>query len=261
MIKKIIEVFKYRTLIATLVERELKARYRGSILGFLWSFINPLLLVVVYFIAFKICMRQTTENYAVFLFVGLLPWTWFSAAMLEGACSILSGGHYLKKVLFPSEILPLVATFSNFVHFILGIPILMLAVGAAGKTINVYHFLCYFPIIIITQMLFTISLVILLSALTVHFRDIQHLLMNFLTLWFFSSPIIYTVDQVPKKYAYFLVKLNPMAHIIMAYQDIFFYEKKPDLKYLGYIAICSIVFFILSYTVYNKLRDTFVEEV
>jgi len=261
MIKNIKDVFKYRTLIGTLVERELKARYRGSLLGLFWSFINPLLLVLVYFIAFKICLRQNMENYAVFLFVGILPWTWFSSSMLEGANSILVGGHYLKKVLFPSETLPIVAICSNFVHFILGIPILMMVVGAAGKTINTYHFLIYFPIIVIIQMLFTLSLVILFSALTVHFRDIQHLLINFLTLWFFSSPIIYPQEMVPEKISYILIKFNPMAHIVIAYQDIFFYERVPTLRNLGYTAVFSLLLFFLSYAVYNKLRDTFVEEV
>ena len=261
MIRNIIEVFKFRTLIQTLIERELKVRYRGSVLGLFWSFVNPLLLVLVYFIAFKICLRTTMENYAIFLFVGILPWTWFSASMLEGATSILVGGHYLKKVLFPSETLPIVALCSNFVHFVLGIPILMLAVGAAGKTINGIHFLTYFPLVVIVQLIFTLSLVILLSALTVHFRDIQHLLMNLLTLWFFSSPIIYPAEMVPGKMAFFLVKLNPMAHIIMAYQDIFFYERTPSLRYLGFTVIFSILFFLFSYTVYNRLRDSFVEEV
>jgi len=261
MFKNIIEVLRYRTLILTLIERELKARYRGSILGFFWSFVNPLLMVLVYFIAFKICLRTDMENYTVFLFVGILPWTWFSSSMMEGATSILVGGNYLKKVLFPSETLPIVAICSNFVHFALGIPILMLAVGVAGKTINPVHFLTYFPAVLIVQMLFTLSLVVLFSALTVHFRDIQHLLLNLLTLWFFTTPIIYPSEMVPKKFAFFLVKLNPMAHIIMAYHDIFFYEREPSLKYLGYTAGFSFLFFLFSYFVFNKLRDSFVEEV
>ncbi|MBU1627322.1 ABC transporter permease [bacterium] len=261
MFRRIIDLFRSRTLIFTLVERELKARYRGSFLGILWSFANPLLLVLVYYVAFKICIRSPIENYTAFLFIGILPWTYFSSSMLEGATSILTGGHYLKKVLFPSEVLPIVAICSNFVHFILGIPILMIVVGAAGKNIHYLYFFVYLPIIVIVQTIFTLSLVILFSALTVHFRDIQHLLMNFITLWFFSTPIIYTADMVPPEVAKLLITLNPMAHIMIAYQDIFFYEREPALNNLGYVAIFSVVFLFISYFVYNRLRDSFVEEV
>jgi lipopolysaccharide transport system permease protein len=257
MFKKIIELYKYRTLIQTLVERDLNARYRGSLLGLLWSFINPLLLVLVYFVAFKICLRSTVENYTAFLFVGILPWSWFSSSVLEGANSILNGGHYLKKILFPSEILPLVSILSNFIHFLFGLPILMLVVGAAGITINGIHFLTYFPLIMIVQFLFTLSLVMLFAALTVHFRDMIHLLMNAITLWFFSTPIIYAAKDAPP----FLVTYNPMAYIIIAYQDIFFDSKTPSLVDLGYTALFSFILLIITYTIYNRLRDSFVEEV
>ena len=110
-------------------------------------------------------------------------------------------------------------------------------------------------------MMFTLSLVILFSTLTVHFRDIQHLLINLLTLWFFSSPIIYPARDVPGKYAIFLIKLNPIAHIVMAYQDLFFFERAPSIRHLGYTALLSVLIFFFSYFVYNKLRDSFVEEV
>ncbi len=124
MVDSIRELYRYRALIAVLVSRDLKARYRGSVLGFMWSMLNPFLMMLVYWLVFSIYLRNGMENYHVYLFCGLLPWVWFSASLLEGCSSIISGANLVKKVMFPAEILPLVVVISNLIHFFFGLPIL-----------------------------------------------------------------------------------------------------------------------------------------
>src|ERR1700733_271899 len=116
---------RYRGLIQTLVAREMKARYRGSALGFVWSFINPLMLLTIYSIIFTVFLPNPTEAtkpYPLFMFCGLLPWTWFSTSLTEATGSLISGGNLIKKVLFPAEVLPIVTVLANMVHFLLGLP-------------------------------------------------------------------------------------------------------------------------------------------
>ena len=128
MLANLRELFRCRGLIETLVARELKARYRGSVLGFFWSFVNPLLLLLVYSFVFSVVLPGfrggDLEPYALFLFCGLLPWTWFSSALLESSNALIMNGNLIKKVLFPAEVLPIVAVLSNLVHFFLALPVL-----------------------------------------------------------------------------------------------------------------------------------------
>src|SRR5678815_2128243 len=131
------QLARYRGLIRSLVARELTARYRGSVLGFFWSFVNPLLLLSIYTFVFAYIMPNNeprTKPYSVFMFCGLLPWTWFSASLTEAGGSLISGGNLIKKVLFPAEVLPIVSVLSNMVHFFLGLLIL------AGFMIGAGHY-------------------------------------------------------------------------------------------------------------------------
>src|SRR6187431_2180564 len=164
------ELVRYRGLIHSLVVRELKARYRGSVLGFFWSFVNPLLLLSIYTFVFSTILPNADERtfpYSVFMFCGLLPWTWFSASLLEAAGSLISGGNLIKKVLFPAEVLPIVSVLTNMVHFFLGLLILV------AFMIGTRHFpdpvnLPWFPLVVVIQLIFTLGLALILAALTVH---------------------------------------------------------------------------------------------
>src|SRR5215217_7936912 len=170
MFHNLARLLRYRGLIQSLVARELKARYRGSVLGFFWSFINPLLLLLVYSFVFTFVMKDAKdpriEPYALFLFCGILPWTWFASSLNESAGVLISGGNLIKKVLFPAEVLPIVTAVANMVHFFLGLPILaaFLAYYRAPVTIGE---LAWFPVIVLVQLLFTLGLALLVSALTV----------------------------------------------------------------------------------------------
>jgi homopolymeric O-antigen transport system permease protein len=256
-------LLRYRGLIQSLVARELKARYRGSVLGFVWSFINPLLLLSIYSFVFTTVMRNDnaqTRPYAVFMFCGLLPWTWFSASLTDAASSLITGGNLIKKVLFPAEVLPIVSVLSNMVHFALGLIIL------AVFMILFRHFpnpaaLPWFPVVVAVQLVFTLGLALALSALSVHFRDIRDLLANVLTLWFFATPIIYPYFMPTVDRFLWLFRLNPFYHLAVSYQEILFFDQFGHARSLLLLGALSIVVFLAGYWLFDRLRDSFAEAV
>src|SRR3954468_19358799 len=200
MFSNLARLIRYRGLIQSLVARELKARYRGSVLGFVWSFINPLLLLTIYSFVFSVVLpglhSKETEPYALFMFCGILPWTWFASSLTEAAGSLISGGNLIKKVLFPAEVLPIVSVLTNMVHFFLGLPILILFLVIYRRPPDPWD-LIWFPVAVAVQLLFTTALALFLAALAVHFRDVRDILANVLTLWFFATPIIYPMSLPP----------------------------------------------------------------
>ena len=264
MFSNLANLIRYRGLIQSLVARELKARYRGSVLGFFWSFINPLLLLLVYSFVFTYILENKTEGlqpYALFMFCGILPWTWFSSSLTESAGSLISGGNLIKKVLFPAEVLPIVSVLANMVHFFLGLPILV------GFLIYYRHWpdpfdLVWFPIAVLVQLVFTTALALLVSALTVHFRDIRDLLANILTLWFFATPIIYPWTQENVRRFKWIFNANPFTHLAISYQEILFFNGPiGHWRWLLALGASSLVLFVAGYWVFDRLRDSFAEVV
>lgn len=269
MLQNLRNLYRYRVLIHSLVVRELKARYRGSFLGFFWSFFNPLLLLTVYTIVFNYILPNralTTQPYALFLFIGLLPWTWFSSALLESSNVIIAGGNLIKKIIFPAEVLPFVSVLSNLVHFLLGTPILLLFMLIYKVPLTWYAL--YFPLIIFIQLILTLGFALWISSLSVHFRDIKDILANLLTLWFFCTPIIYPLQFTAVQDSEFLSRVfkyvlyvNPVSYIMDAYHQTIFYGKNPDSYHLGIVFGASLVLFFSGYYVFDRLRDSFAEEV
>ena len=257
-------LFRYRGLIQTLVVRDLKARYRGSVLGFFWSFFNPLLLLLIYTFVFTKVMPgihpPDMEPYALFMFCGILPWTWFSSSLLESSNTLIAGGNLIKKVMFPAEVLPIVTVLANMVHFFLGLPILIAFLFYYQRSVSVSEIL-WFPLIVGVQLVFTIALALFLSAMTVHFRDLKDLIANVMTLWFFATPIIYPIHLAPADMTWIL-NLNPMTHIMRSYQQVMFFEGPlGHQKYLAAVGVLSVALFLAGYFVFDRLRDSFAEEV
>lgn len=269
MWRNLAQLIRYRGLIQSLVARELKARYRGSVLGFFWSFVNPLLLLSVYSFVFGFVLPntdKTTRPYSLFMFCGLLPWTWFNTGLIEAANSLITGGNLIKKVLFPAEVLPIVSVLANMVHFFLGLPILVLFI--AGFQVTGYNVLpdwpavLWFPVVVLVQLVFMSALGLLLAGLTVHFRDIRDLLVNLLTFWFFATPIIYPYTM-PNLQPYLrILRLNPFYHLAVAYQELlFFHGPFGHLWSLLLLGVASVFFFLGGYWVFDRLRDSFAEAV
>jgi lipopolysaccharide transport system permease protein len=272
MFHNLAQLIRYRGLIQSLVARELKARYRGSVLGFFWSFINPLLLLLVYSFVFTFVMPASRDPridpYALFMFCGILPWTWFASSLNESAGVLISGGNLIKKVLFPAEILPIVSVLANMVHFFLALPILSGFLLYYRRPLHAGE-LALFPVVVLVQLILTLGFALILSALTVHFRDIRDILSNLLTFWFFATPIIYPYflfeDPANPGHVMWqatLLKLNPFTHLAITYQEILFFEGPVGhMKWTLLLGVIALAFFLFGYFVFDRLRDTFAEEV
>jgi lipopolysaccharide transport system permease protein len=261
MLRQVATLFRYRLLIQSLVSRDLKARYRGSILGFFWSFINPLLLLLTYTVVFTIILpgrrSPTMEPYYLFFFCGIRPWTFFSSALLESSGVLIAGGNLIKKVLFPAEVLPVVTVVSNLVHFLLGLPILLAFLAFEGR---LGWEALLLPLPLLVQFVFTLGLALFISALTVHFRDLQNILGHVLHLWFFASPILYFYGDVQGRLRDVL-RLNPMSHILVSYQQILFFGRFDHGKGLLLAGLVAILSFAAGGFLFDRLRDTLAEEV
>jgi len=251
---------RYRALIQSLVARELKARYRGSVLGFFWSFINPLILLTIYSVVFATFLpnrSQLIEPYGLFLFCGLLPWTWFASSLNEASTSLVAGGNLIKKVLFPAEVLPLVSVLSNMVHFVLGLPILAAFLLYFEHTPDLLD-LVWFPVVVLIQLIFTAGLALLLAALTTFFRDIRDLLSHVLTFWFFATPIIYPWFQPGLERFQIWFKWNPFTHLAVSYQELlFFHGPFGQLPWVLLLGALSLGWFLVAYWVFDRLRDSY----
>ena len=233
-------------------------------LGFFWSFINPLLLLLIYTFVFSVVLPgtrpSTLEPYALFMFCGILPWTWFSSSLSEASGSLISSGNLIKKVLFPAEVLPIVAVLANMIHFLLGLPILAAFLLYYRVPLNVAELL-WFPVIVGVQLVLTFGLSLILAALTVHFRDVRDILSNVLTFWFFATPIIYPLSAAPSFGRAFL-NFNPFTHLAVSYQEVLFYPAPfGHWKWLSDLAGLAGATFLVGYFLFDRLRDSFAEEV
>ena len=257
-------LFRHRQLIAALTARDLKARYRGSILGFFWSLANPLLLLAVYTLVFtKFFPQQVVHPYPLFLFSGILPWTFFAAAVLESTTSISANAALIKKVMFPAEALPLVVVLSHLVHFALAVPILLaaiLAYAAMGKfTIGLTILIA--PLLMLLQTMFVAGIAMTISSASVLFRDLRDIVTNLMQLGFFVTPIIYLIDSIPSRTLRALLRINPMTPFVVAYQDVFFFGRMPNLSDTVLILTYSFGSLMLGFFVFDRLRDTLAEAI
>ena len=266
---------RFRGLIQSLVARELKARYRGSVLGMFWSFGNPLLLLLVYSVVFNYFLpaRNEIQPYALFLCCGLLPWTWFATSLNESANSLVAGGNLIKKVLFPAEVLPIVSVLANMVQFLIGLPVLVgfliyfayfdPSVAATPRVALHFSELVWLPVVVLVQLILTMGLALILSALTVHFRDIRDILSNLLTLWFFATPIIYSWRVAEFTKLKVLLDLNPVTHLAVSYQEILFNPENAfgHRAWLLALGAASVGLFLAGYWLFDRLRDSFAEVV
>ena len=259
-------LIRYRGLVWTLVQRELRARYRGSVLGFLWSLINPLLLLGVYSLVFGLILKRgdlvEVEPYGVFLVTGLFPWVWVSTSLLEGCSSLTGNSALIRKAVFPVEVLPAVAVVSNLIHFLLALPIVALAliVGRLlGYPIAGWTFVLL-PLVLVIEAVMVAGLVFALSAVNVHFKDVRDLLGNVLVLLFFLAPIIYTLSDIPPELAR-LVQLNPMTWFTVAIQDILFRGRLPEAEVWMVMAAIAAVSWAVGASLFSRLSDTLAEAV
>jgi len=265
------DIVTYRDLLRNLVVRDLKVRYRGSFVGFLWSLLNPLLLMGVYWFVFTQLLKQGKPQFHIFVFVALLPWNWCASSVLGGITSIVGNGHLIKKVYFPRELLPLSIVIANGVNFLLALPVLFLLIFLAGMHFSTY--ILWLPLLILTQALFLAGISFFLAALNVFFRDTQAIMEVGIQAWFFLTPIIYDAQDVLPKLAYWMYWLNPMASIISNYRIILynnglsFLDSRlvpagggPDPAFMLRTLLTSALVLVLGYLFFRSLSRRFGEE-
>ncbi len=257
MLRNVRELYQYRVLLLSLTQRELKARYRASVLGFLWTFLNPTLLMLAYVLVFGIFMKAQMRHYVFFLFVGLLPWVFFSTSLSSGASAISDRRDLLTKVRFPAQVLPATVVATNLINYLLSLP-LMFVLGAILGEWPTWHAVV-FPAILTLQILFTLALSYMISALNVVFRDLQYIVANLLTLWFFVTPILYATSTIPEAFRKVLVLSNPMAILITSYQAIFYYHQLPRILPLALVTAVSLGLLWLSAWIFERRREEFAE--
>ena len=251
------EIWDYRTMISSLVKRDLRGRYKGSVLGFLWTFLNPLLQLIVYTFVFSVIMRAGIEDYYLFLFVALVPWTFFYTAVGGGAGCITSQQNLVNKIYFPREVLPISYVLSQLINMLLSFIVVAAVLIISGKGINLAVW-WYLPIIILQETLLAFGLTLLVSGITVYFRDMQFLLNIVLMAWQFLSPVMYSVDMVPEQFRG-IFNLNPMTPIIVAYRDVLYYKQAPALRTFVLGTIMGIVMLFIGWLSFGKLKKHFAE--
>lgn len=252
------DLYFYRELLKTNIKKDVGGKYKKSFLGVIWSFINPLLQILVYWFVFdKILHSSDKENYVVYLCCGLIPWQYFAAVVNRGAATVIDNGNVLKKVYFPREILPISLVASETVNFMIATIMILVFVIAGGISLT-FNILWYFVILLI-QFLLSIGIAFMVSSISVYVRDLIHILGIIIQLMFYATPIVYSMSQVPENFSW-VAKLNPMAYIIDSYRNIFYEGTMPRFDYLGISLLFAIVFCIFGYIIFKKLERRFAEE-
>ena len=236
--------------------RDLRLRYRGTYMGFLWTLLNPVIYMAIYTFVFGFMLNVGTERYPAYLLAGLVPWTWFLSSISQGVSAIQDGRMYVGKTVFPTEVLVAVPVLSNMINFALSLPLLLI-VGAIFHVHLGWSLICL-PLIIAIQCLLTYAALLLVATYNVFYRDIQQLIGLFLTFLFFINPIFYTLKQVPQVLHPYLMA-DPLTPIIVAYQDIFFHGTWPSALLLSYAAIFSIALYFVGKFVFDRHLDAFAE--
>ena len=257
MINVFKNLYKYRELLKTNVKKEIRGKYKNSFLGVLWSFLNPLLQIIVYAVVFQVILKNPKENYAIFLCCGLIPWTFFSSAITRSAFTMIENGNIIKKVYFPREILPISIVTSEAVNFMISTMIILGFVIFGGLGISQY--ILFYPLVLLAQYLLLIAISLIVSSVSVYVRDLQHLIGVAMQLLFYATPIVSASDSIPESLKWIL-NLNPMTYIINGYRDIFYNQTMIDIIPLSILILISIVVCVLGYIIFNKLQKGFAEQ-
>ena len=251
-------LYSYRELLKSNVKKEIRGKYKGSFLGVLWSFFNPLLQVVVYAIVFPYIMRIKTDNYLQYLIIGIIPWTFFITVISQGMIAVRMNAGIIKKVYFPREILPISVALSGLINFFISCIIILVFCLFGGIGIS-WH-LILLPIIAILQFILTLGIVFALSAINIYIKDTEYIIQFIINMLFYATPILYPVSLFPEKIRWILY-INPMTEIVNSYRDIFMYHQLPGINSIIYLVIISLVIFFIGLGIFRKLEKGFAEEV
>ncbi|MFS0838718.1 acyltransferase family protein [Paenibacillus sp. 1P03SA] len=257
-IRPLRDIYQYREMLRNLVLKDLRTRYKGSALGFLWTFMNPLLMLGVYAAVFSFIMKADIPHFPLFILVALLPWNFFSQSVTGGARSLLNHAELMKKVYFPREVIPLSVIGSNLVNYLLTLIILVPALWLSG--IPFASTLSAFPLILLVQTLLILPIVMLTALGTVYLRDLEHIVNVIMVVWFYLTPVLFPLSLIPDSFRW-IFDYNPMTPIISSYRDIFLYGQWPDFGLLLPMLLVLIVINAGVLAVFSLLQKHVVEEI
>ncbi len=256
------KIYNYRELLKTNVKKEIRGRYKNSILGVMWSFLNPLLQLLVYSVIFGALLTGGSDSYYqqtyyIYVCVALIPWTYFTTAVTQSAFTVIGNGDIIKKVYFPREILPISVVTSGAVNFMISTIIILAFV--IFSPVGLSWYLLLYPFILLIQYILLLGISFIVSSITVYFRDLEHIIGIILMAAFYGTPIVYKLEQLPHSLQ-ILMQLNPMTHIINGYRDIFYYHQMPNMKALLILLGISLALTVVGYFIFKKLQKGFAEQ-
>jgi lipopolysaccharide transport system permease protein len=250
---------QHRDLLLLLTQKDLKLKYKGTALGFLWSFLNPLLLMIVYATVFQLIARFRIPNYPIFLLAGMLPWNAFITSILTASMTIVGNANLIRRVDFPREFLPLASVLSSLVNLALSLVILFVFALAFRQPLGLP--LLALPLVILLQLVLTAGWALILASLMVYFRDVENLITLATTVLFFATPIIYPLSQIHHPQLQFLLSLNPLGWMVGAYQDIWHQDTWPDPTRMVLLLVVAVASLVAGWMVFRRLEGNFAEEV
>lgn len=257
MIQTIKEVWNYRTMIRSLVHRELRGRYKASVLGFLWTFIVPLCQLLVYTLVFSVILKSNIKRYYLYLFVALIPWNFFSNCLAGGSSCMIQQQSMVNKIYFPREVIPVSYVTAAFVNMIY-CEIVVFAVSIiSGVHFSALSLFCL-PLVMLVEYILALGITMIVCAVDVYFRDLEHILGILSMAWMFMTPIMYDISVVPENLIPFF-QVNPMTSIVTAYRDILYNGTVPQLATLGTAAGMGVLFLIIGMLAFSRLKRRFSE--
>jgi ABC-2 type transport system permease protein len=264
-------LFAYRELLVNLTRNELRLRYKNSVLGFLWSLLNPLLYLIVFSLVFQEILRAQIPQFAIFLLSGLLVWNFFSASLSGGANSVVSNASIVQKVWFPREVLPLASVGAAMTHFLLQACVLGIALIALEHRPD-WRAMLLLPAALVAVTLLSAALALSLAVLNVHYRDTQHLLELVLLAWFWLTPVVYNHDLVATRLGSnaWVAMLNPLTTIALVFQRAIHAPPPgyiPDVslwiyaRNTGIVAAASLVLLVSSFRLFRHFDGDLAESI
>ncbi len=249
-------VLQYKELLKNLVVRDLKVRYKRSILGVFWALLEPLVLMILFTVVFSFVLRIKVEKYPVFVLCGLLPWSFFSTGLSYSSTSIAQHANLIKKIYFPREIIPLGIILARLVNFLisLGLLFIFILIFRVRLTPSVL----FLPLIIALQLLLIVGLSLFFTSLNTFYHDVGFILEFILFGWFYVTPVFYPVSMVPERFLKFYM-LNPMAVIVHSYRQVLLYGQVPNFGQLMIAALLIAVAFLIGWSVFRRLEYRFAE--
>ncbi|HET7037597.1 MAG TPA: ABC transporter permease [Thermomicrobiaceae bacterium] len=252
MASQAVEAFHYRSLVRNLVAKDLKVRYKNSALGFLWSLLNPLLMMIVFTFVFTQLLNQNIADFPVFVLAALLPWQWTQSALSLGTSTLVENAPLIGKVYFPRLLLPVSVVLSTMMNFVLALPALFAIMALFGRPFTPW--ILYIPVIVAVQAIFLVALLLILAPLHVFFRDTIVLVEVGLTAWFFVTPIFYPIEAIAPRWSAWVYRVNPMAAIVAEYRTILYHGGVPDPLFMARTGATAVVLLIAGYLIFARLN-------